>query len=173
MEGEIVVPIARVRKGAAMSSQLKRAIPVFLLLVLCLSSCGTPEPIQDNNEEWTTPDADPNGCDRGSSSLVFISRLEITPLGDATTLWFSYNGWHCDQNYGSSQIGELVQWFQVVKNSSNELLIKVYDTTLQDTGWVYCTDVTFLNTLDEYKAVLSGAKYALFEKCYQVSGGSK
>ena len=155
-----------------MPRQRLPAFILFLLLILSLASCST-ETIQ-NNGDWTIPDDDPASCDQGDPTVVFVSRVEITPVGDATTtLWSSYNGSHCDEFQGASAEGTLVQWFQIVENTYGEMLIRVYDEDMQETGWVYCSEVTFLHTLDEYADVLPMNKYDLLEACFLLSGGGQ
>ena len=142
---------------------MKRKFGYFWLPIIAviLCSCHKSEQITVN-------------CDFGKIKITFEGHIEVDPIdGHLTTLYRCYNAEECEGKLICSEYsavgGYEAEWFQIIQNSSEELMINVnaFVKEIEDTqpGWIACKNVKFIEDDKYYAEKLSKNDYDLYVLC--------
>ena len=141
-----------------------KKIFVFLFLIalsMLLSSC----------REGTTPT---DQCEYGKRRIIKQGTVLVNPSdGHQTTLYRCYNGEECSESINcweySAVGGYEADWYQIVLNSSGEMMINVSAFVMEENddqpGWVACKDVNFMEDDDYYANKLLKTVYEQYLLC--------
>lgn len=100
-----------------------------------------------------------SGCNCPTGSVKFKHEGDVIVLGSGdaglVTLWRSYEGNQCKSKpvVGAISSGTQGKWLQVERNSSEDLMIRVYveefESSEKQVGWIDCRYVKIITPLED------------------------